>query len=330
MHAIPEWRAIADPFHARSSDWAIVDPHLPIAPFSYADDHDTKALLTAAAKISTWWPREHFAPASPMAQLPDGQIAFLRRQTNVILATATDLAAPDLARRVADTVHATLLLTDQPDRVLNVAQASGTIGAPLVLYGGIDASPAIAAIEFPAGGPAGPPAGRTRFSIAPPPALSAMHAGDIAISDPVILRPPIGDAALPVETDALLARMVGSTRLARRARLGVYWETYGLAPTDSVEIAVWVERNTPQGILRRFGISLSVAVDLNTPVVQSWTESRLGRQAQVIAGAIPIVGRSIVLDASTLVPGDYWLDVVVRKAGGDPVRGRRAFTVASR
>jgi hypothetical protein len=157
-----------------------------------------------------------------------------------------------------------------------------------------------------------------------------MNPGELAISDPVLLLPPADGTDLPTATESILGRMAGSTRLQKGARVGVYWETYGFAATDSVEVAVWIERHTPQGILRRFGNALTITTDLNTPVAQSWTESQLGRNAQLIPGAVPIIGRSIVLDASNLPGGEYWLDVVVRKSGSEPVRSRRSFIVPDR
>ena len=91
--------------------------------------------------------------------------------------------------------------------------------------------------------------------------------------------------------------------------------------------AIWIERFTQQGVMRRFGIALRVATDLNTPIAMSWSEPDPGRRSHVINGDVPIVGRSVVLDVSTLPRGEYWLDVAVGKPGQEPVRGRRAFTV---
>ena len=103
--------------------------------------------------------------------------------------------------------------------------------------------------------------------------------------------------------------------------------TYGFAPGDSVEFAVWIERYTQQGLLRSFGVRLNVATDLNTPIAQSWLETDVGRNAAVIPGRIPIVGRTLILDTSKLAAGEYWLDVVARQPGKEPVRGRRPFVV---
>ena len=327
LQTIPDWHTVEHPLTAKSADWVIADPKLPVKLYTFATDRESRGLVAAAARVGSWWPQQHFAPSAPLVQLPDGQVAFLRRDNAVIFATATDLDSALLLRTPSQRVNATLLLTSEPDSVLRVARASVAVGSPLVLYAPIESRASLAAIEFPANGPAGPPGGRTRFGIAPPSTLSAMKPGETAISDIVLVMAPTDGTDLPKQPEQLLPKMAGSAQIAKGARLGIYWETYGFAPADTVEIAVWVERNTPQGILRRFGTTLGIATDFNTPVVQSWTESAVDSRAFVIPGATPIIGRSLVLDASHLRAGDYWLDIVVRKRGQEPLRSRRAFVV---
>jgi hypothetical protein len=122
--------------------------------------------------------------------------------------------------------------------------------------------------------------------------------------------------------------MVGTSLVSKAGKLGVYWETYGFAPSDSIEVAVWIERHTPQGLARRFGIALRIATDLNTPVAMGWQEPQTsGNRTMVPSGPVQIIGHSVVLDTSKLPPGNYWLDVAVRKRGHDPVRGRTNFVV---
>jgi hypothetical protein len=230
-----------------------------------------------------------------------------------------------LQRPAGTRVEPTLIVTARPDSFNHVMRAAGTVGTPLSLFGGIDARPLLVGVELPATADA--PAARTRYAIVPPAPLSAMRAGERAISDIVVLNAPADGSDMPSAPNDLLPAMRSTTLAAGTPRFGVYWETYGLAPTDSVEIAVWVERFTPQGIFRNLGIALNVARDRNTPVAHTWTETRADQRAFVIPGAVPVVGRSIVIDASALVPGEYWLDVVVKKPGADPIRARRTITV---
>ena len=154
-----------------------------------------------------------------------------------------------------------------------------------------------------------------------------MKPGEVAISEPVLLQAASSDEVLPSAPDSALKRMAGGTRVQNVGRLGVYWETYGVKATDSIEVAVWIERYKAQGFIRRFAKKLSLAEDLNTPVAITWQEAQAGHNAYVIDGPVPIIARSVTLDVTRLPKGDYWLDVLVRKPGQDPVRGRRSFTI---
>jgi hypothetical protein len=275
----------------------------------------------------SWWPSEHFAPGRPLVQLPAGQQVMLRRAHDVLLAVATDLSPELLHRSVSDTIdHIALVVSDKPGAVQRIAESRGLVGSALVIQANVDATPAVAGVEFAARSAKSPPGGRLRFGIVPPPPLSAMHTGDLAVSDPVLLRVKTPGAVLPNDAAGALALMATSRTVASNRQLGVYWETYGFAPADTVEIAVWIERYTPQGIVRRFGIALRVATDLNTPVSMSWREPGVNR-ASVVAGTVPTFGRSVIVDTSKLIKGSYWLDIAVRKAGHEAVRGRTSFVV---
>jgi hypothetical protein len=91
---------------------------------------------------------------------------------------------------------------------------------------------------------------------------------------------------------------------------------------------VWIERSTGQSIVRRFGNALGVTTDLNTPVAVSWREPDPSRRTHIVPdGAVPIVARSVILDASNIPPGEYRLEIAVRKSGQAEVRSGALFTV---
>ncbi len=309
IHAFPAWRAVGDPLHARASDWQVSAP----------DSIDA----------GTWWTREHFAPHKPLEQLPDGQQAFFRRRNSVIFATAHDLDRLRFNRAAGDPIKATLVATDRPGSFSEIAHAGGRAGQPLILRADLPSKSTLVSVEFPAGNQETFAGGRVRFAITPPPPLLALKKGEYAISDPVILLAPPNDDLSPGDIDAALARMAGSTRAPNAGRMGVYWETYGFSRTDSVNVAVWIERYTPQGIVRGLGIVLGIATDMNTPVAITWSEPNQQRSVSSIqdGGTVPILGRGLTLDVSQLVPGDYWLDVAIGKRGMQPVRGRRGFSI---
>src|SRR5690606_3438065 len=126
-------------------------------------------------------------------------------------------------------------------------------------------------------------------------------AGEYAISAPVLVSPPGPRDPIVADPDAMLPRMLPSTTFAAGSTVGVYWETYGLVPGDTVELALWIERVTPLTGIRQLGVTLRVAADLNTPVASQWTEPQSARASFRLGGAVPILGRFISLDLSSLI-----------------------------
>ncbi|MDF1503074.1 hypothetical protein [Roseisolibacter sp. H3M3-2] len=307
-HVVPAWRAVRDPFAARSADWSLRP--------------------AADADAASWWPEEHYARAgAPLVQLPDGQTAMLRRATAALFAVAAELPAATLRRAAGAPLAASLFVTHHPDSVWQLAHEPVVAGGRLVLQGRLEPRPALVAVELP-GDTAGGVAARTRFGVAPPPPLSAMRAGETAVSEPVLLLAPDGDAALPDDPDAALPRMLGSTRLPRGLRrFGVYWETYGLAPGDTVDVEVRLERHDRPGALRRLTTTLGVTDPQNGVIVTRWREPQPGRAARVVDGPVPILARGLVLEVSRLPAGDYWLDVAVGRPGRPAARARRSLTL---
>src|SRR6185295_19102623 len=77
---------------------------------------------------------------------------------------------------------------------------------------------------------------RVRRAVHPPWPLSVMQAGEVAISDPLFYRP--GDAVdPPANAPEAVAKMFGSLALSDK-RVGVFWEMYGVAPGDTVDVSL--------------------------------------------------------------------------------------------
>jgi hypothetical protein len=331
-HLIPSWNAIADVFRAEPGDWDLSPP----------DPREAPAPLPRPAAVTTlygrgverpaapkfWWPEEHFESDVPIAQLHDGRHALLRRERGALLAVATELGTFRLGQNAGDSIrNITLFASQKPDSALRIATATGVVGSAFEIHGIIPSAPALAGVEFLPSPPRGTMAGRLRFGIVPPPPLSAMQPGETAISEPVLLRASGGNA-LPSAPESALPLMATSHEVTSRDKLGVYWETYGFSAADSVEVAIWIERYTNQGIARSFGIALGVAKDLNTPVTISWKEPDSGHNSHVFReGTVPVIGRSITLDISSLVAGDYTLEVAVRGRNRAALRSRVTFLV---
>jgi hypothetical protein len=122
--------------------------------------------------------------------------------------------------------------------------------------------------------------------------------------------------------------MLGSTRLLPGTnRVGVFWETYGFAATDSVTITLQLQRRNGRA-LSRIGVALRVTSDKGAAVRASWNEpSPSDRGRSEVVGRIPVIGRSVTLDISTLPSGEYTLEVSVVKKGERPVASRREFRI---
>jgi hypothetical protein len=201
-----------------------------------------------------------------------------------------------------------LVRTTAPDSVERLARHAVRNATSIVLTGRIPAGPAVVGTEVLA--PRGETSVRTRFGVTPPAALSALKPGEAAISDPVLLAP--SESATSAE--GALDRMLGST-VVRAKKIGLYWETYGYAPGDSVDVALIVTRTEKLSAFRRIGMKLRIAHDLNGTVAVRWSEPQAGHDAWAIPSKVPIQARVVTLDLSQLEPGQYTVQVQAGRKG---------------
>jgi hypothetical protein len=213
-----------------------------------------------------------------------------------------------------------LIRTTGPREVERIAHQTYRNESAIVLTGHIPAKPAIVGTELPAAR-RGELSARTRLGVVPPTPLEMLLPGETAVSDPVLLA---ADDAAPPGPDVALQHMLGTTRV-RGPKLGVYWETYGYAPGDSVDVAVVIARHETLSTMRKIGMKLHVAHDINGSVAVRWTEPQAGHSSWTIPGVIPIQARSIRLDLSKIEPGHYSVQVLVGRKGAVPVVSTRDF-----
>lgn len=304
LHLVPQWRAVEDPFRATADAWQLNMPAL--------NDDDEPA--------AQWWPQEHYARAAgTILQLTD-QTVFLRRDTTVILATASGLHTTRNELH-PDTASAVLIRTTGPHDIQQLKHQTFTNPNAIVVTANIPSKPAVVGAELPAA--KGEVSARTRFGITPPLPLVTLRPGEAAISDPVLIETT---DAPPPGPDEALQYMLGSTRV-RGAKVGVYWETYGYAAGDSVDVAVIISRHEPISRVRRLGMLLHVAHDLNGQVAVRWGEPTPGHSSWTVPGTVPIQARSIRLDLSRIEPGHYTVQVLVGKHGSTapPLTSSRDF-----
>jgi hypothetical protein len=280
-----------------------------------------------AVAEDTWWPQEHMRLPYPLRQLT-GQVGMLRRHEQIVAVVGAQLPP---AGGAPEPVEVHLVYSRGPDSVAAVAKRTAFPGSAVAMHGPVGRDSVMIGLEHLAHAPSKLPAGRLRVGAVPPTTLSALAAGVFAVSEPLILLDDIG-GRIPLTTvlDALDA-VAPSTEVKAGAPLTIYWESYGIAPDQAVTHAVWLERLTDQGALRRLGIRLNIAADLNTPVAVQWDEERVGPRAVPITdGPVPIVGRTITLNTEGLSAGVYRLSVAIARAGAEPVLASREIRVVAR
>lgn len=308
VHLVPKWNAVTDPFTAKADAWEL---NMPL-------------LKENSEPVLQWWPNEHYAPSrGNIVQLSD-QTAMLRRDFDVMIATASELR---YERRPiqADTAAAVLVRTTSPDSIQILPRRATRNATALVLTGRIPSSPAVIGTEVLA--PRGELSLRTRFGITPPAALSALKPGEAAVSEPVLLA----TAESSNGPEGALAQMLGSTAV-RSKKIGVYWETYGYAPGDSVDIALVITRTEKLSVFRKLGMKLRVAHDINGSVGVRWSEPQAGHDSWTIPSRVPIQARVVALDLAQLEPGHYSVQVQASRRGelGLPVTATRDFVIEKR
>jgi hypothetical protein len=121
--------------------------------------------------------------------------------------------------------------------------------------------------------------------------------------------------------------MLGSTRIVDLQRVGVYWETYGIAANDSVDVAVKIDRLGTPSMLRRLGNALHVADRVDGSATVSWKEPQPAAATTTIPGPVPIQGRNVTIDLSRLVPDKYSVTVIVSRGGGQIASASREFEI---
>ena len=310
-HLVPDWAAVADPWHAAATDWAVWTP-----PRFNAD----------SVNIGVW-PREH-APhaAGPLVQFATEQAGAFRRDAGVALSVATDPSPDVMGRAAGDTVDGVLVVSPAPDS-FEFHRARSVVGTISVLQALIPSVPAIIGVELT--GEPGQAAARVRFGLVPPKPLSGMAAGEIAISDPVFIRTAPTGVAPPSDPAIAIPLMLPSTAL-RAGRLGIYWETYGVGVGDTVDLSVRVARRGGETVLERMVGALRVFGSRPNGFAVTWREPARGHTTTTIVASHPIQGHGITVDVAGLDPGEYTLEVAVARPGGRPVRSSRPFTILAK
>lgn len=141
--------------------------------------------------------------------------------------------------------------------------------------------------------------------------------GGISLSDLLLLD---ASETLPDSLPAALAVARGSTMARPGEQIGIYWEMYGLDPTESPEISLSIrllEGRT--GWLRRLAERAGILREV-APIRLRWQEP-------VLAGEY--MARSLGIQVPNVDPGTYTLELVVEAADEEPVSVRRDLEITA-
>jgi hypothetical protein len=289
----------------------------------------TQRLMTA----SDDWPIEHAPVSVPVASIGDYQRAILRRQRGAVVAVAARHPLGNSRASSTDSIAATLLVSSRPWERTVISSARRPLHANMVLSG-LLSEQGRTEVSFETVAESGRqiPAARSRFGVLIPASLGDSKeistGGALGVSDPVLFE--WTSVEVPTsDPDSVIPRMLPGSAITGGA-VNIYWETYGVALSDTIDVAVWVSRVEEPGLLRRAGRAMRIVGGAQSPTGVSWTEPVLnGRAATVVEfGPVPVIGRSIVLNLTGLSPGDYFVEVAVARPDREPVRGRRRIVIS--
>lgn len=308
IHTAPPLSVLYSPLSATDSSWEFYDPKL--------TDRD-----------ANWWPDEHMTRARPLLTLPSYQIAMLRRENDILLASAHDVTAHPFSG-MRNRSSATLIVSPGPDKFTTVASRLLDNSPTVRMSGRIPSARTMFAMEIRETPRVGMDA-RTRVGIEPPSTLKAMKPGDVALSEPVVLQANKNSDGPLEPSEALLGQMLGSTTisLADNPRIGVFFESYGVREGDTVNVSVTLRRRESVSVLRRLGIAVNVADDPNVSVTISWAEPNPAHVTRTVGGTVPIQSRAISLDISGLAPGPYELVTGIKKGKIPEVTSSRRLVI---
>lgn len=250
--------------------------------------------------------RERYAPAyaGSFRALEPAVATFRRGESTLVVASydvSADTSFQDPAREAA-------LVLERDERSPPVVERRSGAPPAGVLVARAPWMPALLSLELV-------DRARRVAARARSPALIPV-AGPVALSGILLFDPP---DSLPDDLpDALARAHVGGVR--RGARVGLYWEAYGLAPDQDVSTAVTV---TPErtGWLRRFASALRLASPARGVRVE-WRETVSPQQGRT--------ARALAVDLKGLGPGRYRVDVTVSPPGQAPVTTTRRLDVIER
>ena len=236
-------------------------------------------------------PRELYAPAyAPSLARLEHQVALFRHGDSCLAVAAYDVGRDTL---FAGALPDAALVLARDELTAPVVERRAAVGASDVIVAKVECGPLLFSLEVLAR--AGRHAARARYGVRPPPPPAL--GGGVAVSDILLFDPA---DSLPSDLAAVLTSVRGSATARAGARLGLFWESYGLNPsgepvTTSVTVApastAWLRQ-----AIQSLGLARGRAA-----VRLQWAETPRARGL--------VAGRALAIDLSGLAPGRYRIEV---------------------
>ncbi len=212
---VPEFVAIESPFDAVDAHWQ----------WNMPED----------AVRERYFPSEHMVPPVQLARLPEGQRVVLRRDSALQFGWVIDEAVVQFDLSDTTTQRALLLAGESAATTQTIVDTVLDRGRPLRLAGTFAPQPVVLSLEIPNRSPF-EAARRRREGFRPPPPLSQMSDTSLALSDLALVRLREAGARPPDNPESAIAQLWGSTVLPRDVPLALYWESYGFAVGDTIDV----------------------------------------------------------------------------------------------
>jgi hypothetical protein len=253
-------------------------------------------------------PRELYAPvyAASLARL-EHQVALFRHGDSCLAVAAYDVGRDTLFAGASP--DAALVLA-RDERTAPVIERRAAAGASDVIVAKVECRPLLFSLEVLAR--AKRHAARVRYGVRPP---LPPPGGGVAVSDILLFDPA---DSLPTDLAAVLASVRGSATARSGARLGLFWEMYGLDPSGEPVTTSVTVAPARAAWLRRAAQSLGLARGRATVRLQ-WAEVPQPRGF--------VAGRGLAIDVSGLARGRYLIAVQVATGRSEAVATRELEVV---
>lgn len=271
-----------------------------------------------------WRPYEQMRLPLRIDSLPSGQSVMLRRDASILYQRSVDDPLPSHNSEQLATAHLAGGMSEANTRILGSTRTAE--GYTLKLRASLPPAPIVLSAEvLPRS--EGLAALRSRYAVNPPPSLEQMNPSDFALSEPVIIRLPNSTMLPPSDEASVLRLMAGTTTISKVDPIAFYWESYGFAAGDTVQIELKVRQNDNRSASRVLGAAVGLASALRDSVSIRWTEPDGQRSSTVIGStSLPTIGRTIAINLNALPPGEYVAIIEMRK-GTVSARSERKFSV---